>query len=207
MRDLIGTKSGKLTVVSFSHRNKYRDYWNCTCECGNSYIGRSDHLQSGKIKSCGCSRTGIKGHRTDIGWTSFVKLYCNYKSSAKKRQLEFSLTQEQFHELIDKNCFYCGSPPSGYYEVKGANGGILYNGIDRIYSRKCYDALTKELLHEDGYVLGNVVTCCGFCNRAKYDMPWSEFLLWLKRVKSQTGEVWEHLILMESPEEVSIADR
>lgn len=175
-----GEQFGKLTVLSFSHCDVHeqysRSYWNCLCECGNVVEVRRDHLTRGKTRSCGCLRSEKRGYRTDEGHTSLVKLFSNYKSSAKVRNLPFELTFEQFKELSEQNCFYCGCPPSSFYNVKDANGGVLYNGIDRVDS-------------SNGYTLDNVVTACGICNRAKLDMNQSEFLLWIERLKTGSKEV------------------
>lgn len=54
--DLTGKVFGRLTVVSFSRRNKEtnRTYFNCLCSCGESTESRADGLVSGSILSCGC---------------------------------------------------------------------------------------------------------------------------------------------------------
>jgi hypothetical protein len=49
------------------------------------------------------------------------------------------------------------------------NGDYVYNGIDRLDSSR-------------GYEMGNVVPCCKQCNWAKNDIPYDEFLDWIKRV-------------------------
>jgi len=179
VNDLSGQRFGRLTVKSFSGSKRYvtysRAYWKCVCDCGNELDVKSDSLISGHTKSCGCylkdTRNENHGSRTPYGHSSLNKVYHNYKSDAIKRGLDFSLSKDDFSEIIKQDCIYCGSPPSNYYEVKGCNGGILYNGIDRIDSHF-------------GYVIGNIVPCCGFCNRAKYEYDVKEFLLWINRLKS-----------------------
>lgn len=54
--DLTGKKFGKLTVLKRSNFSVPRRgvYWNCICECGNVVDVESQHLRSGKKKSCGC---------------------------------------------------------------------------------------------------------------------------------------------------------
>lgn len=55
MQDLIGLKINRLTVISFSHKDKYHAcFWNCICECGNKIIRQSSRLKNGSAKSCGC---------------------------------------------------------------------------------------------------------------------------------------------------------
>ena len=57
MKDLIGLKFGRLTVVSFKGKNKHsHNLWNCICECGEYATARTFHLTSGHSNSCGCYR-------------------------------------------------------------------------------------------------------------------------------------------------------
>jgi hypothetical protein len=58
---------------------------------------------------------------------------------------EWGLTREQFIELVEKPCCYCG-------EVKPSMGV----GLDRIDNSK-------------GYTMGNVQPCCGDCNQLRGD--------------------------------------
>lgn len=68
-------------------------------------------------------------------------------------RFEVELTDEQITDLMNGECHYCGDAPRIYRE-----GGrdVLRNGIDRVDSSL-------------GYVPGNVVTCCGTCNKMKLD--------------------------------------
>jgi hypothetical protein len=53
--DLVGVRSNMLTVLSFSHVDRYA-YWNCKCDCGNEVVLPTFKLQGIKaVKSCGCS--------------------------------------------------------------------------------------------------------------------------------------------------------
>lgn len=53
--NLKGKKFGKLTVIGIDvERTKSKTYWMCQCECGNKKSVRSDCLQNGNVKSCGC---------------------------------------------------------------------------------------------------------------------------------------------------------
>lgn len=55
IHDLTGQKFGRLTAIEVDegHPGK-RTFWVCQCDCGNIKSVRSDSLQSGGIKSCGC---------------------------------------------------------------------------------------------------------------------------------------------------------
>lgn len=69
------------------------------------------------------------------------------KGSAKNRELEFTLTFEQYEALIALPCFYCNG------ELGISRTGI---GLDRLDNSK-------------GYTIDNVVSCCGDCNRTRGD--------------------------------------
>jgi len=73
------------------------------------------------------------------------------KSRAPRLDLVFSLTLQQYSNLITKPCHYCAKPI--------AKSGV---GLDRINSNK-------------GYIKGNVVPCCTICNKAKNDLTVKAF--------------------------------
>jgi len=57
MKDLTGKRFGNLVVTGFNGiRKNSLYYWNCKCDCGNTSIVQTGHLNNGNIKSCGCLR-------------------------------------------------------------------------------------------------------------------------------------------------------
>ena len=51
----IGKKYNMLTVLEFDHKDKnYGKYFRCKCDCGKETVVRSDKIESGHTKSCGC---------------------------------------------------------------------------------------------------------------------------------------------------------
>lgn len=56
IKDLTGRKFGRLTVVGLQDTGTRKTYWICQCDCGNLKLVRSDSLQCGAIKSCGCMK-------------------------------------------------------------------------------------------------------------------------------------------------------
>ena len=52
--DLVGKHFGKLTVLSFAYIQNSYSYWNCKCDCGNTFIACGKLLTRGTTKSCGC---------------------------------------------------------------------------------------------------------------------------------------------------------
>lgn len=80
--DKSGRKYGRITVVSFSHMDGKRAYWNCLCAClpnGKPWLVRGDRLVDGHETSCGClvretnSTHGMEGTRVYEIWRSMRK--------------------------------------------------------------------------------------------------------------------------------------
>ena len=91
--------------------------------------------------------------------------YIRDKNILKK----WEITDEQFYEISQKNCFYCGAKPSMKRISPNNTGDFIYNGIDKINSKK-------------GYIINNIVPCCKRCNTAKNDMTKDEFFNWVKTI-------------------------
>lgn len=63
MQDLTGLKFNRLTVLYFSHKDKFlHPIWVCKCDCGNIISVLLSNLKSGKTKSCGCLRRELCAH-------------------------------------------------------------------------------------------------------------------------------------------------
>ncbi len=77
------------------------------------------------------------------------KLY-DYKKSAKKRNLIFELSDEEFFNIVKSPCHYCEY-----------NDSVI--GVDRKNSNK-------------GYIKTNVLPCCEQCNLMKNDSSYDNFL-------------------------------
>jgi hypothetical protein len=90
--------------------------------------------------------------------------WLKYQASARARSLKFSLDRDLFNDLVTDSCFYCGVAPDPI------------NGIDRVDSA-------------EGYVFGNVVTCCRPCNISKWDRPRDEFEAWVRRVYARLPRI------------------
>lgn len=166
IKNIVGQVFGYLTVLEYAD-NKY-----CLCECccGDIKKYRRDSLKNNNTRSCGCktsyflSVAGLKPKNVALK----TNIYNTYKSNAKRRKLDFTLSKEEFINFLDKNCYYCGSLPAslarknwGYTEQK-----LLYNGVDRTNNAA-------------GYNLENCVTCCAICNMAKSDLDYSKFIEWI----------------------------
>ena len=180
-KDILWQKFGKLTVLAdFKARNKknnrpYRKLF-CKCDCGQECFCNKEKVLNGSKRSCGClqkenHKTFGNRQRLGYGVASANERYTAYKAGARRRNLEFNLTKEQFFDIVTKPCIYCGTDKSQIYrrDDKRRNGAFIYTGIDR------YD--TKK-----GYTVENCVPCCTKCNRIKLDMEAGEMLEQLKKI-------------------------
>ena len=85
-----------------------------------------------------------------------LKGFSDYRTSAKRRNLIFTLTLEEFEDFYGGNCYYCGE------EIDGI-------GLDRIDNEK-------------GYTKDNVVRCCGKCNFMKQRLSKNAFVEQCKKI-------------------------
>lgn len=167
--DLTGKQFDDLLVSKRlgTHRSSKSVLYLCKCICGNLVELTSKALQRRKKKNCGCK--AIPGKKLPGDEAIFNKLKSNYKSNAKRKRLSFSLSDEQCRNLFRGNCFYCGVGPTQSFKHKKCRGEFIHNGIDRLNS-------------DEGYINGNVVSCCTFCNFKKRETPYQDFLDWISKI-------------------------
>ena len=60
---LIGSRFGRLTVVSEARRDNSHRYLNCKCDCGSERVVTANNLRRGHSKSCGCMAREMSGGR------------------------------------------------------------------------------------------------------------------------------------------------
>lgn len=153
--DLLGKKFGSLTVLSRVGNKTVSGYsykWLCQCECGRTCTPRGPTLINGTSTSCGGCRWKYR---------AFRQILAEYKVGAKRRKLNWELSDEQFRKLTSSPCYYTGRLPDKTRSF--GNDSYTHNGIDRIDSSK-------------GYTLENCVPCCSDVNYAKLNMGYSEFI-------------------------------
>ena len=145
--------------------------WKCKCICGKAFITSSRNLKRGQ-KSCGCLS---KSNRFKLFLTeedaAINYKFSQYRTTAKRRNLEFNLSLDKFKKLVLGNCFYCGSNPRkklSYHRKQGITS-IAWNGIDRINN-------------SNGYAENNCVSCCFICNMAKNNLSTKQFLDWINQI-------------------------
>lgn len=172
--NLAGQKFGLLTVIELSDKrrnNKEPFQWLCVCDCGNLTYAETGALKCGSRKSCGCLLIAYQ-NRLSEEEAVINKLYSEYKKGAKDRGIQFALSKNSFIILVKSNCHYCGSPPflRKTRKSRKTNKSAYLNGIDRKNNKL-------------GYVEDNCVPACSFCNYAKKDSDYDDFIQWIQRIK------------------------
>lgn len=72
----IGDKIGNLTVIEFSHKDKWnKSYYKCLCDCGKTIISRDTSLKFHKNHSCGC----LKHYKHNMTHTRLYSIWNNLK--------------------------------------------------------------------------------------------------------------------------------
>lgn len=176
-----GSKYNRLTVIEYCYSDiRWRKFYKTKCDCGNERIIMGSAMISGNTKSCGCLGIEIKkSKRISENHSEITAIILGYKRHAIDRGFKWNLSRDFIIELIKKNCFYCGNPPSNKKLTKNSLGkGLFYSGIDRIDSKKDYFA-------------NNVVPCCKICNYAKSNLTITQFRDWATKLgKRAMADQW-----------------
>ena len=91
--------------------------------------------------------------------------YSNYIRSARDKNLDFEISQEDFDKIVKEPCHYC--------DVIQERG---FNGIDRIAS-------------SIGYVTDNCVSCCKTCNYMKCSLSVDVFLKRIEHILTYNNKI------------------
>lgn len=159
--EMIGKKFNFLTVVS--HHSRERGYV-CRCDCGNETVVKTYALKIGRQISCGCAPRRTQPNHVAAKREVFRK----YKHAAKRRSHGFTLSFEEFSDLIMKKCHYCNGDFSRVSPLP-RHKNFRHNGVDRVDNNLGY---TKE----------NCVPCCVICNNSKSTLSMKNWMDWLKRI-------------------------
>ena len=106
-----------------------------------------------------------KIHRNLLVKKNINQSFRSYTKEAKRRNIEFNLSKDNFFDIIKNNCYYCGE----------MNQEKKFNGIDRMDSSV-------------GYLLENCVSCCSLCNYLKNKTPIDIFMKRLQHMVSYSNE-------------------
>jgi hypothetical protein len=143
----------------------------CSLKCGRRSARAIAHAKA--IAQNGGYASGRKRAVTDEDFALNQHL-SGYKTSAKNRGLCFDLTRDQFKVLVESDCWFCGASPAPTWKHSKLKAPPRFNGVDRLDNEK-------------GYTVGNSVSCCGPCNRAKHTMGLQEFIDRAVRITKRHG--------------------
>lgn len=150
-----------------------------------SSIRKDAHIFTGLCNVCAAKAklAGVTGENHP-SWQGGITLrnatIRSMQRAAKKRGYSWGITHEQCADVMQGDCFYCGSAPNNTrsdpsYKGK-TNTEYSYNGIDRIDNNV-------------GYELSNIVPCCFRCNRAKGEMSIGEWFLHIENIISSKARI------------------
>lgn len=182
-------------VTQVPIKSKQGKIYLCLCDCGNCKLVPISRLKSGNTKSCGCLYKKSYIENINKANSKKIKLFkeSSYryyfrqvKNGAKSRNLNFEINLDQFKNLVNASCIYCGEfsktkinpllkldGTPRHKTIKNSEYAqeltIFVNGLDRINSKL-------------GYTSDNIVTCCQDCNFMKQDYTVEEFLHKVKQI-------------------------
>ena len=179
--DLTGQRFGRWVVlrrVKLKLRaSKRGSKWECRCDCGTERAVSANALKHSGSTSCGCAQreyaAALAPRTRSVGKGKAAQrsMWSGYKKGALKRGYDFALTYEEFCELTEMACHYCGDAVGYVYSARYASGQFQGNGVDRYNNSKGY---TKE----------NCVPCCKRCNFTKRELHGDEFIAMCKLIAS-----------------------
>lgn len=107
------------------------------------------------------------------------QLMGHYKQSADRRSISFSLSESEFKNFVESDCFYCGQKPCRRYRPSRYNEFYLTNGVDRVDNTL-------------GYEIFNCVSCCKICNQFKSNLTQVQMFEFVERIynKHLRGNLW-----------------
>ena len=123
-------------------------------------------FRSANCKTCASEyrKTYQKGEKYKNYCKTPERKFVVYRTTAKKKNIKFDLTLEEFSEaLSEKKCFYCGDKSE------------FALGIDRINN-------------SIGYNIENCVSCCWKCNQMKNKDNSKSFIEHCKKIALNNTE-------------------
>ena len=149
-----GDRHGMLTVKRVIGRSDpdyvpNRGLVVCTCDCGNEKRAYINYLTNGTVVSCGCKR------RHDEFEASAHACYALIRDYAKRANIHFDLTFDQYKELSSLPCDECEAPPSCIM-----TSHYTYNGAYK-HSKIAY--FDKDL----GYTFDKIQVLCLSCSHMR----------------------------------------
>ena len=132
--------------------------------------------------SCGCRHINfIRNYNRTKPMNPDRAKISEYKVAiceARMRKLEFSLSYEEWLNVVTQNCYFCGRLPYqiGRNQSKNIPLTFLKNGIDRFEN-------------SIGYTIENSRTCCKYCNFFKANRSYEETVENAKKICEFQGYI------------------
>lgn len=167
MNKLSGSIYGDYTVLDEETRRRGNSIlFPVVCKCGKLAYCTKQELESGKRNRCdACGKKKRFGERVD---DISINFFHNYKRSATKRGIEFTITLEYIANLYkeqDGKCAVSGVS----IDIKGTPWKGQTGSLDRIDPTK-------------GYIEGNVQWVHKQINELKWDLQPEEFYSIVKQI-------------------------
>lgn len=165
MKQCFNCKQILPATSDYFYRNRYRtDGWKSQCKTC-SKVSAKQYRANNKHQIQQYNKSYREAGRRPQTFTDHMsscakRRYTEYKNGAKRRQLQFRLTHEEFMAFWQQPCAYCGD-------------AIADIGLDRMDNGK-------------GYSLENVTPCCKWCNRMKGALSQKQFLDRIQRISELT---------------------
>lgn len=154
--DYTGSKYGHLTALKYVSTSKKTRaaLWTFRCDCGNEKDIEARVVTAGSIKTCGTChlKHKLKSSGAGLRWkqvASHNKLFKRFMEIAKRRELKWLLSIEEFMKLALAECTLCGTAPNT--QQKGSR--LLYNIVEPVHS-------------QDGYAVGKCYSSCKACSNS-----------------------------------------
>jgi len=151
-RKYIGCKSGRLTVTGISKKRASNGsvFLECSCFCGESYIGSAASFNSGNVRSCGC----LKNDHGKLSKEDKSKAFTMYQSG--------DYTFQQLSEIFSISRVAMGG-------IIKRRGGIAkkQSMLQRKYqiNEDYFDSIGEK----QAYILG-LLMADGYNNTSKYEV-------------------------------------
>lgn len=153
--------------------------WKVKClKCNNIFWVWSSSIER-RNRKFPCKRCYDSSMRRTDSWPALQKAYLSAKGGAKTRELEWSISMQDYLEIASKSCYYCGSAPTEKKPAKSWQEPIFLHGLDRVNNKM-------------GYKKENLVACCKQCNWAKKDLSQKEFIGWVTSVYNNANRPRKH---------------
>lgn len=100
--------------------------------------------------------------------------YQSYKSKSIRRKIDFQLTENEYNNIINQQCYLCGQQ----------NTVTHHNSIDRVDN-------------DIGYINENCKSCCKVCNYLKRDYPYEDFINRITKIHENRENVLKNIEIVQ----------